>query len=80
VAQDAVTAASEWLRISVAQFLSSETTALMAFKDGGEFRAYFVERLRGIVHLTMKNAEQTNSAVPDWAIARIKAAWNVTSP
>jgi len=49
----------------------------MAFKDGGEFRAYFIERLRGIVHLTMKNTEQTNSAIPDWAIARIKAAWNV---
>jgi|SRR6516162_2581777 hypothetical protein len=77
VAQEAVTAASEWLRISVSQFLSSETTALMAFKDGGEFRAYFIERLRGIVHLTMKNTEQTNSAIPDWAIARIKAAWNV---
>jgi hypothetical protein len=77
VAQEAQTAAAEWMRIAVAQFLSSETNALMAFKDGGEFRAYFVTRFRGILELTVKNADQTNSPVPDWAKTRIKEAWNV---
>jgi hypothetical protein len=76
-AEDAMTAAAEWLRIAIAQFLSSETTALMAFKDGGEFRAYFVMRFRGILELTVKNADQTNSPIPSWAKTRIREAWNV---
>jgi hypothetical protein len=49
----------------------------MALKDGGEFRAYFIERLHGVLTLTVKNADKTNSAVPDWAKQRIKQAWNV---
>jgi hypothetical protein len=76
---DAQTAAAEWMRISVMQFLSSETLALMAFKDGGEFRHYFVTRFKGILELTIKNADQTNSPVPLWALERIKIAWNVTN-
>jgi hypothetical protein len=77
VACDAMTAASEWLRISVMQFLSSETLGLMALKDVGEFKVYFVTRFRGILELTVKNADQTNSPVPDWAKTRIREAWNL---
>ena len=40
-AEDAVLFVAEWLRIAIATFLSSETTSLMAFRDGGEFRNYF---------------------------------------
>jgi hypothetical protein len=36
-----------------------------------------VTRFRGILALVLKNADQTNSAIPDWAKARIKEAWNV---
>jgi len=49
VAQDTVTYCAEWLRMGIAQFLSAETNALMAFKDNGEFRAYFIQRLHGIL-------------------------------
>jgi len=62
-AENAVLTA-ERLRIALAQFLSSETTALMAFKDGDEFRAYFIERFRGILDLAVKNADKTNSPIP----------------
>jgi hypothetical protein len=41
VAQDAVTATAEWLRISVTQFLSAESVTLMSFKTVGEFKALF---------------------------------------
>jgi len=77
LAEDVATAIAEWLRIAVMQFLSSETLALMGLKDSGEFRHYFVTRFRGILALVLKNADQTNSAIPDWAKARIKEAWNV---
>jgi hypothetical protein len=48
-AQETVTFASEWMRIAVAQFLSSETVALMGLKSVGEFKSYFIERFRGSV-------------------------------
>jgi hypothetical protein len=76
-AQDAVLFVAEWLRISVTTFLSSETISLMGIKDPGEFRAYFGQRYKGILDLTVKNADKTCSAVPDWAKATIKTAWNV---
>jgi hypothetical protein len=79
-AQDAITAASEWLRISVAVFLSSEIPALMGIKTVGEFKFYFMERFKDILDLTVKGADKTRSAIPDWAKERIKTAWNVDYP
>jgi hypothetical protein len=79
-AEETITAASEWLRIAIAQFLSSETSALMGIKDGGEFRAYFVTRFKGILDLTVRNSLSTQSPIPDWASKRIKEAWNVQEP
>jgi hypothetical protein len=49
----------------------------MAFKDAGEFRAYFIERLHGVLSLTIKAADKTNSAIPAWAKERIRTTWNV---
>ena len=77
-AQDAVLATAEWLRIAISQFLSSEGTTMTAgFPSVGEFKVYFWERFRGILDLTVKAADKTNSAIPDWAKERIKTAWNV---
>jgi hypothetical protein len=39
--------------------------------------AYFIERFKGILELTVKNADKTHSAIPDWAKERIAQAWNV---
>jgi hypothetical protein len=78
LAEDTVTAATEWMRVSLMQFLSSEVLALMALKDVGEFKAYFVERFRGILNLTVMNSLRTRSPVPEWASRRIKEAWNVS--
>jgi hypothetical protein len=77
VAQDATTFAAEWMRIAFMQFLSSEGVALMGIRDFGEWKAYAVDRFRGILNLTVSNADRTNSAIPDWAKSRIKTAWNV---
>ena len=79
VAQEAVTASSEWVRIAFMQFLSSEARALMGIHEIGEWKAYAIERFKGVLHFTIKNAEKTNSAVPEWALERIKGAWNVDS-
>jgi hypothetical protein len=77
VAQEAQTAAAEWLRIAFMQFLSSEGQALMGIRDFGEWKYYAIERFRGILNLTVANADRTNSAIPDWAKSRIKTSWNV---
>jgi hypothetical protein len=77
VAEDTITAASEWMRVSVMQFLSSESVPLMGLKDIGEFKAYFVDRFKGILDLTVKNSLKTQSPVPEWASRRIKTAWNI---
>jgi hypothetical protein len=68
---------SEWLRIAFAQFLSSEARSLMGIKELGEFKAYSVERFRGILDLTVKSSLQTQSPIPDWAAEKVKEAWNV---
>jgi hypothetical protein len=60
------------------QFLSSEARALMGIHDFGEWKAYAVDRFRGILNLTVMNADKTRSAIPDWAKERIKEAWNVS--
>jgi hypothetical protein len=77
VAQDAMTAAAEWMRISFMQFLSSEGTTLMGIHNLGEWKQHAIERFRGVLHLTVMGADKTNSAVPDWAKVRIAEAWNV---
>jgi transcriptional regulator with XRE-family HTH domain len=68
---------SEWLRISFAQFLSSEARSLMGIKDVGEWKAYAIERFKGILDLTVKSSLQTRSPIPDWAAEKVKEAWNV---
>ena len=78
VAQDTVTYCGELLRIGISQFLSAETNSLMAFRDNGEFRAYFIQRLHGMLTLTIKAADQTRSALPLWAKERLAEAWNVS--
>jgi hypothetical protein len=79
-AEDVVTYVAEWLRIAVTQFLSSETVPLMGIKTSGDFRAYFLERFAGVMHLTIRNADKTRSAIPSWAKARIETAWNIQLP
>jgi hypothetical protein len=64
VASEAQTAAAEWMRIAFMQFLSSEGTALQGIRDLDEWKAYAVDRFRGILHLTVKDADKTCSAVP----------------
>jgi len=76
-AEETATAIAEWLRIAFAQFLSSETQALMGIREIGEYKAYAFERFKGIIDLTVRNSVKTNSPIPDWAIQRIKTAWNV---
>ena len=76
-AEETATAIAEWLRIAFAQFLSSETQALMGIREIGEYKAYAFERFKGIIDLTVRNSLKTNSPIPDWAIQRIKTAWNV---
>jgi len=80
-AQDAVTFISEWLRISITTFLSAEGLTLAGgFKTVGELKAYFIERFKGIMFLTLKNSSKTNSPVAPWALERIRTAFNVEEP
>lgn len=68
---------AEWLRIAFTQFLSSEASTLMGIKELGEWKAYAVERFKGILDLTVKSSLSTKSPIPDWAAAKVKEAWNV---
>jgi hypothetical protein len=77
-ARDAVLFTAEWFRIALMQFLSSACMALLGIKEIGELKAYIVERFKGILDLTVKNADTTRSAIPDWAKERIREAWNVS--
>ena len=77
LAQDISLFIAEWIRIAFAQFLSSEARSLMGIKDLGEFKAYAIERFRGILDLTVKSSLQTRSPIPDWAASKIREAWNV---
>jgi hypothetical protein len=77
-AQDAVTFVSEWLRISIATFLSAEGLTLAGgFKTIGELKVYFFEPFKGVMFLTLRNAGKSNSPVPPWALERIKIAFNM---
>jgi hypothetical protein len=76
-AQDAVTFVSEWLRISLSTFLSAEGLTLAAgFPTIGELKVYFIERFKGVMIFTLKNADRTMSPVPDWAKQVIRESWN----
>jgi hypothetical protein len=77
-AQDTITFVSEWLRVSICVFLSAEGLTLAGgFKTVGELKSYFIGRFKGIMFLTLKNADRTMSPVPDWAMRRIQEVWNV---
>ena len=76
-AQEAVLFTAEWFRIAFMQFLSSESTGILGIRDIGELKVYMVERFRGILDLLVRNADKTNSAIPDWAKGKIGEAWNV---
>ena len=76
-AEDSMTAAAEWMRIAFTTFLSSEVQGLVGIRDVGEWKAYAMERFKGILDLTVKNSLKTRSPVPDWAGRRIRDAWNV---
>jgi hypothetical protein len=56
------------------QFLSAEGNALMGIHNFGEWKAYAIERFRGVLNFTIRNADKTNSPIPSWAKTRIKTA------
>jgi hypothetical protein len=68
---------AEWLRIAFAQFLSSEGPTLMGINDATEWKAYALERFRGIIDLTLKSSLRTKSPIPVWVAAKVSEAWNV---
>jgi hypothetical protein len=73
LACDVAVAISDWLRISFAVFLSSETIPLMGLRSLGEFKHYAFERFRSILHITVKNSLKTRSPIPDWATRTLKS-------
>jgi hypothetical protein len=68
---------SEWLRAAFEQFLSAESPGLMAIADLGEFKYRAIDRFKSILHMTVKNSLKTDSLIPEWAVDRIREAWNV---
>jgi|SRR6516164_3373699 hypothetical protein len=64
LACDVALAIADWLRISFAVFLSSETLSLTGLRSPGEFKYYAFERFRSILHMTMKNSLKTQSPIP----------------
>jgi hypothetical protein len=77
LAEDISLFIAEWLRIAFAQFLSSEARALIGIKDVGEWKAYAIERFKGILDLTVKSSLSTRSPIPPWAAEKVIAAWNI---
>jgi hypothetical protein len=77
LACDVAVAISDWLRISFAVFLSSETLPLMGLRSPGEFKHYAIERFRSILHLTVRNSLSTRSPIPPWAAEKVVESWNV---
>jgi hypothetical protein len=67
---------SEWLRVTFAQFLNSETPGLMAIADLGEFKYLSIQKFREILHRTVKGSLKANP-IPDWAAAKVIEAWNI---
>jgi hypothetical protein len=72
------------MRIAFSIFLSSEGLALMGIRDVGEWKHYVIERFKGILDLTVKNALKTTSPVPEWQHYwdrhPLKARWQVVCP
>jgi hypothetical protein len=66
-----------WLRAAFEQFLSSESSDLMAIADLGEFKFLATERFRGILHKEVKASLKTEPPIPDWAETQIREAWNI---
>jgi hypothetical protein len=64
VVEQTATQISQWLRAAFQEFLSFESRALMGIKDHGVFRAYAIERFRGILHRTVMTALKTNPPIP----------------
>ena len=61
---------SERMRVGLMEFLSSESCALMAFTNLGEFKAYAIARFKGILHITVKRSLETEP-LPTWAADRV---------
>jgi hypothetical protein len=55
-------------------FVSSGTTALVEIKTVGEFKRYFVDRLKSILSLTVQNTSRLDSPISGWPKGRIKTA------
>src|SRR5262245_35348807 len=70
-------AIADWLRISFALFLSSETLPLMGLKNSGEFKLYAFQRFKSILHMTVRNSLRTQSPIPSWAASKIAESWNI---
>jgi hypothetical protein len=68
---------SDWLRSAFEQFLTAESSGLMAITNLGEFKFSAIERFRGILHATVKTSLRTDPPIPDWAAANVVEAWNV---
>jgi hypothetical protein len=49
----------------------------MGIKDSGQWKAHAFAAFKGILHLTVKNADKTNSTIPSWAKQQIETAWNI---
>jgi hypothetical protein len=67
-----------WLRMAFVEFLSSEAPGLMAITDLGEFKAYAIERFKGVLHREVKTSLKINSGIPTWAADRVREAWNIS--
>jgi hypothetical protein len=52
-------------------------TLAAGFKTIGELKAYFIERFKGVMFLTLKNADRTRSSVPDWVKRQVASVFNV---
>ncbi len=49
----------------------------MGIKEVGEFKAYAIERFKGILDLTVKSSLETRSPIPKWAADKVRETWNV---
>jgi hypothetical protein len=75
LAEDLSLFIAEWLRIALAQFLSSEASTLMGIKVLDEWKAYAAQRFRGILEMTVKASLKTHSPIPNWAAAKVVQPW-----
>jgi hypothetical protein len=76
--EDILLQIATWLRMAFTQFLGSESPALMAKTDSGEFKFSAIESFRGILHATVKASLRSDpQPIPPWAAANVIEAWNV---